>query len=873
MKKRNLLAIGAFALLLTACSNDNDLTPPGRDGYVSFTAELPAGFNTRAFADGSSAVNLRYGLYNESGSKLLTEGSATFENKRAKVEIPMITGATYQLVFWADSFGASASDSPYNLDLESGVMTVDYDKLTTNDDAFDAFFCVKQDFTATANMTAQTVTLTRPFAQINIATADLAQAKEAGVNPQNSVVTVVPAYTTLNLLTGAASDQTEVAVTYAVGNIAAGETVTVNNTVYDNLAMVYVLAAETSELFQSVGMTLSSKTSTDATAAMQKSYPNVPYKRNFRTNIVGNLLTSNSDWNVIIDNEFGGSLWTGDSKDPTADAEGVYHIKTAADLAGLAKIINAGDDFLGKTVVLDNDIDLNNMAWTPIGKSGQTPFRGNFDGQNHTVYNLNVDNFEFAGLFGAVYSGINTSGGIVPDAYFKNLKVVNAKVRSAHFAGAIVGSLCSWWSEITDNSAENVEVIAYKQDGEDGNKIGGLFGYVQLSCNVITGNTLTNASVYGGRDTGGFTGALAYGEGGVMTDRPKAIIENNTLTDVTVYKLKGLSILGNNFGEFIGRDLAKSHDCYVMQNNTLTNVKLATALVPGVDIDADGNYAISTAEGLVAFADQVNTGANTFKGKTVTLTTDIDLNNQLWTPIGLNADVAAKKFQGTFDGQGHTISNLRVVTPTAYTAAGFFGALNGTAKNFTIDGAYIEHISATGSNGLTDNGVAVVAGSIYTSGTISGVTVNNATVKGNRYTAGIAGYVYGNITDCTVTDSNIICTPDNLTGSWDNGDKCGGIGGYMAEEQGLLTGNVVSGCQISAYRDAGGLAGCYNQNAPDKVKDNKVSNTVVSVNNTNNYKNYTTNAAYNVKALIGRTSIATLDASNTAIDVTLNLPF
>ena len=37
MKKRNLLAIGAFALLLTACSNDNDLTPPGRDGYVSFT--------------------------------------------------------------------------------------------------------------------------------------------------------------------------------------------------------------------------------------------------------------------------------------------------------------------------------------------------------------------------------------------------------------------------------------------------------------------------------------------------------------------------------------------------------------------------------------------------------------------------------------------------------------------------------------------------------------------------------------------------------------------------------------------------------------------------------------------------------------------
>lgn len=597
--------MGAAALLLTACSNDNDLMPAGRDGYVTFTAELPSGFATRAFADGSSAIHLRYGVYNEAGTKLLNEGSATFENKQAKVEIPMITGATYQLVFWADSFGGSATDSPYGLDLESGVMTVDYTKVTTNDDALDAFFCVKQDFTATANMPAQTATLTRPFAQVNIATADLAQAKEAGINPQNSVVTVIPAYTELNLLNGAASEPTDVAVTYSAGNIAAGETVTVNNTVYDNLAMVYVLAAETSELFQSVGMTLSSKTTTDATAAMQKSYPNVPYKRNFRTNIVGNLLTSNSDWNVIIDNEFGGSLWTGDSKDPTADEEGVYHIKTAADLAGLAKMVNAGDNFSGKTVVLDNDIDL---------------------------------------------------------------------------------------------------------------------------------------------------------------------------------------------------------------------------------------------------------------------------NNQLWTPIGLNADVAAKKFQGTFDGHGHTISNLRVVTPTAYTAAGFFGALNGTAKNFTIDGAYVEHISDGGSSGLTDNGVAVVAGSIYNFGTISGVTVNNATVKGNRYTAGIAGYVYGNITDCTVTNSDIVCTPDNLTGSWDNGDKCGGIGGYIAEQHGVLTGNTVTGCHITAYRDAGGLLGCYNQNAPGKVKDNRVANTTVKVNNTQNYKNYTTNAQYNVKELIGRTS-TTLDATNTATDVTLNLPF
>ena len=161
--------------------------------------------------------------------------------------------------------------------------------------------------------------------------------------------------------------------------------------------------------------------------------------------------------------------------------------------------------------------------------------------------------------------------------------------------------------------------------------------------------------------------------------------------------------------------------------------------------DNEGCYLIGTAEELALFAKMVNQGS-TFEGNTVVLTSNIDLGEYLWTPIGPNAD-DSKKFKGTFYGQNHVIYNLYVKQNAGYHAAGLFGALNGTVTNLTIDSANIENLSTSNSEGATDNGTAVVAGSIYQSGTISKVTVKNATVKGNRYVGGIAGYVYGNVTN------------------------------------------------------------------------------------------------------------------------------
>lgn len=212
---------------------------------------------------------------------------------------------------------------------------------------------------------------------------------------------------------------------------------------------------------------------------------------------------------------------------------------------------------------------------------------------------------------------------------------------------------------------------------------------------------------------------------------------------------------------------------------------------------------------LKQFRDNVNAESDSkdYSGMTITLKDDIDLKNENWTPIGLNAD-APKKFKGTFDGGSHTIKNLKVETEPGYAAAGFFGTLNGIVKDLKFETASISHVSVGNADGQTSNGIAVVAGSIYNSGSIENVTVKDATVQGNRYLAGIAGYVYGSVKNCSVENIVLIASPNVYNGTMDNADKVGGIVGYFPFE----TANTVEKCTangvtITAYRDAGCIAG------------------------------------------------------------------
>ena len=283
--------------------------------------------------------------------------------------------------------------------------------------------------------------------------------------------------------------------------------------------------------------------------------------------------------------------------------------------------------------------------------------------------------------------------------------------------------------------------------------------------------------------------------------------------------------------------------------------------------DPDQNIYISSPEELAWVSQQVAAG-NTFEGKTLVMNTDIDLNNTSWTPIGTNADDSQTAFQGTFDGNGKTIYNLNVdlTAEPAYRSAGLFGATSGNAviKNLTISGASIKHLS---SGAITDNGIAVVVGSLTYGGggIVENVHVKNATIEGNRYIGGIAGYAKGTIKNCSVDGLTIVATPDNLTGSYDNGDKVGGILGY--DNTGVtITDNTVSNFTIKGYRDLGGIVGCADLNS-STVTGNVATNGTITVDQqTNSYGAKPANAA----AIVGRKlGSDVIDASNSSSNVVI----
>ena len=285
--------------------------------------------------------------------------------------------------------------------------------------------------------------------------------------------------------------------------------------------------------------------------------------------------------------------------------------------------------------------------------------------------------------------------------------------------------------------------------------------------------------------------------------------------------------------------------------------------------DPDQNIYISSPEELAWVSQQVAAG-NTFAGKTLVLTTDIDLNNTAWTPIGTNADDSQTAFQGTFDGNGKTIYNLNVdlTAEPAYRSAGLFGATSGNAviKNLTISGASIKHLS---SGAITDNGIAVVVGSLTYGGggTVENVHVKNAAIEGNRYIGGIAGYGTGTIKNCSVDGLTIVATPDNLTGSYDNGDKVGGILAYDNTGATIMD-NTVSNFTIKGYRDLGGIVGCAHLNS-STITGNVATNGTITVDQqTNSYGAKTANAA----AIVGRVVNGTLGATNTDENVNVIIP-
>ena len=310
----------AGMLFATSCSNDElDAVQSGNEAQVTFSLGLEGGIDTRAISDGTGAKKLVYAVYKLDANEIPVLQKVVGSNNDGQfvdteafdggltetVSVTLAKGQTYQVAFWAQNPNCTAYTTT---DLES--VTIDYDGLN-NDETRDAFFKTVK-FTVTGS-TSIDVELKRPFAQINVGVteADWDAAVASGITVAQSSVVIEKAATELNLLDGTVSGETE--VSYELANIPSDPAILQVDTDGDGtkedykwLSMSYILpyAAPTGyekAALENVAFVFASN---GKPIEFNQGLNNVPVQRNWRTNIVGKILTGDITFNIVIDEEF-----------------------------------------------------------------------------------------------------------------------------------------------------------------------------------------------------------------------------------------------------------------------------------------------------------------------------------------------------------------------------------------------------------------------------------------------------------------------------------------------------------------------------------------------------------------------------------------
>lgn len=321
--KRMFLSMLAAVTLFASCSQEEVVSQQqatGEESLVSFTLITPE-LGSRAAAtefngDGKLATDLYYAVYDETIGEIVepisVKGTEPVEievGTPETIQLPLLNGHKYSLIFWAENEGC-----PYTVNWDEKAITLDNNGtgLKNNQEVYDAFYAYYPTFTVTGHKT-ENIELKRPFAQLNIATSegDLERVVKYyyGDDATKAIAStqiVVTTPTAMDLTTGNAYDEQELIYTMETYGELKPETglfpATVDPTidgVYKAISLNYLLVSAEKQL-------VDIKMSCNSGVELDKEFKNVPVQRNYRTNIYGNIYTSQSDWTVEIKPEFGG---------------------------------------------------------------------------------------------------------------------------------------------------------------------------------------------------------------------------------------------------------------------------------------------------------------------------------------------------------------------------------------------------------------------------------------------------------------------------------------------------------------------------------------------------------------------------------------
>ncbi len=744
----------ATALFMASCTKEAQLSDGTDNGDMvtaTFSIQTPDGLATRAaIGDGTTVDRVKCVVYDAAGAKMDLDQTLEIKNgeKKATYSIRLVKGQAYRVAFFAYNEAAKA----YNVDDLKNIQILDGQNSNVEGrDAFTAY----TDITAKETMSPinETVTLYRPFAQLNIGAYedDIKAAKAAGVDVAKSQVVVSDVYTAFSAFDNAFVGETS-EMTFAMNAIPT-EKLKVkadkdndgkfeSSDEYTYLALNYLLVGDKGTEKSLTNVTFKwenadgSKTNTPVTT-----FTDIPVQRNYRTNIIGHILTNPATFNIVIDPIFDGEITIENGTEKRVNVRGGDKLYET-----LADALKAGE----------TDIVLGNGE--------------------HTLTNVK-SNVKISGVSTDAKININTPACNGADVTFENVTLVvpNTGYVGVQHVGNMIANGCVIEGQIFCYSAPGKKTtfndcIFEQEDKENYN----IWTY---GSNVDFNNCVFNSA---GK------AALIYTEGGDVWETvtfsdckfyasqkvdDKAAIEIDSSLNPCEVNIENCTAEGFDLGS-VSRDPLFNLKKGELGVNCKINVVYANG---GVKLDvATGNYEISTAEGMFWFANEVNANGNTFAGKIVKLAADIDLNNQDWEPIG---QTGATQFLGTFDGQEHTISNLNIDSENE-TGGTYSSALFGWIERHGENQDYLM--------------------------AVKNVKVDGAVVKGHHNVAVIAGYLIGTVENCHVTDAKVTCTHANNDAC---GGKAGVIAGIAAEAKALITGCTAANSTVKAGRDAGQIVG------------------------------------------------------------------
>lgn len=293
-------ALAAVAVIAGACAKEQVASGDGETVEMTFNVDVPeATITTKGLSDAAQVDELIFQLFIKDGDnyKMVQNQIVPVTDKRAVVKASLVKQQHYDAAFWAQTSGTGFYETT---DLRAVKMNTA--NVKANEPKMDAFW-MNDSFTATVART-KPVKMLRALAQVNIGTVVPTGEDALSIAQSQIVMKGVP--TTLNVLLGNKNNSHSGSedITFQDNAPIIGEKLTVGEAAYDYVATAYVFAPKDDKMLTDIAtkVTFSNGKYTTITT------PNVPIRRNFRTNILGNLFNVDATWNVNIDEKFTGDI-------------------------------------------------------------------------------------------------------------------------------------------------------------------------------------------------------------------------------------------------------------------------------------------------------------------------------------------------------------------------------------------------------------------------------------------------------------------------------------------------------------------------------------------------------------------------------------